>query len=45
MKPSISYCQHILQEADYLMNVAMLTSREQFLLDETLKRAFVGVLK
>ena len=45
MKPSISYCQHILIEANYLMQASKLTSREVFLRDETLKRAFVRSLE
>ena len=45
MKPSISYCQHILLEADYLMQASKLTRRELFLHDETLKRAFVRSLE
>jgi uncharacterized protein with HEPN domain len=45
MKPSISYCQHILVEAEYLMQASKLTRRELFLRDETLKRAFVRSLE
>ena len=45
MKPSISYCQHILLEAGYLMKASVLTTKELFLQDETLKRAFVRSLE
>ncbi len=45
MKPFISFCEHILVEADYLLKVASTTSREAFLSDETLKRAFVRSLE
>jgi len=41
MKPFISFCEHILAEADYMLKVASTTSREAFLSNETLKRAFV----
>ena len=45
MKPFISFCEHILAEADYMLKVASTTSREPFLSDETLKRAFVRSLE
>ena len=42
MPPSVrEYLQHILDEAQYLMSSAQGLSREAFLADETLKRAFV----
>ena len=41
MPPSVrEYLQHILDEAQYLMRSAQGMSRESFLTDETLKRAF-----
>lgn len=45
MKPSISYCEHILAEAEYLTAASAGISREAFLTDETLKRAFVRSLE
>ena len=45
MKPSISYCEHILTEADYLAKASAGTLRAAFLADETLKRAFVRSLE
>lgn len=45
MKPSISYCGHILAEAEYLTTASAGISREFFLADETLKRAFVRSLE
>ena len=45
MKPSISYCRHILAEAEYLLNVSAGMNCERFLADETLKRAFVRSLE
>ncbi|HEX9022299.1 MAG TPA: DUF86 domain-containing protein [Geobacteraceae bacterium] len=45
MKPSISYCAHILAEAEYIENAAAGILREDFLADETLKRAFVRSLE
>jgi uncharacterized protein with HEPN domain len=45
MKPSISYCEHILAESDYLLKVSSEISRDVFLTDETLKRAFVRSLE
>jgi uncharacterized protein with HEPN domain len=45
MKPSISYCEHILVEAEYLTKASAGTSRAAFLADETLKRAFVRSLE
>jgi uncharacterized protein with HEPN domain len=37
----IEYLQHILAEADYVVEHSADLSREEFLTDETLKRAFV----
>jgi uncharacterized protein with HEPN domain len=45
MKPSISYCEHILAETEYLTNASAGTSRSAFLADETLKRAFIRSLE
>jgi len=45
MKPSISFCEHILAEADYLLKASTGISREVFLADETMKRAFVRSLE
>lgn len=45
MKPSISYCEHILAEAEYLTKASAGTLRAVFLADETLKRAFVRSLE
>ncbi len=45
MKPSISYCEHILAEAEYIENAAIGILRKDFLADETLKRAFVRSLE
>jgi len=45
MKPSISYCEHILAESVYLSQASKATSRSAFLADETLKRAFVRSLE
>jgi uncharacterized protein with HEPN domain len=45
MKPSISYCEHILAEAEYLVKVSSGTSLAAFLDDETMKRAFVRSLE
>jgi len=45
MKSSISYCEHILAEAEYLTNTSAGTARADFLADETLKRAFVRSLE
>ena len=39
------YCHHILTEADYLLSAYAATTREAFLADETLKRAFVRSLE
>lgn len=39
------YLRHILAEADYLLNSSRNLSRERFLADETLKRAFVRSLE
>src|SRR4051812_43500319 len=42
MKPSLrEYLQHILDEASYLDSAAGDTTKQDFLQDETLKRAFV----
>ncbi len=42
MSPSrLEYLRHILDEADYLLRQAKKLSREEFLTDETAKRAFV----
>lgn len=45
MKPSISYCHHILAETRYLTTSAAGLTRERFLTDETLRRAFVRSLE
>ena len=45
MKPSISYCEHVLAEAEYISKASTGTSRSAFLEDETLKRAFVRSLE
>ena len=45
MKPSISFCEHILAEAEYLTNASAGISCSAFLADETLKRAFVRSLE
>jgi len=45
MKPSISYCEHVLAESEYLSHAFKGTSRSAFLADETLKRAFVRSLE
>jgi len=45
MKSSISYCEHILTEAEYLTNASAGTALAEFLADETLKRAFVRSLE
>lgn len=45
MKSSISYCEHILAEAEYLTRTSAGTSQADFLADETLKRAFVRSLE
>jgi uncharacterized protein with HEPN domain len=45
MKPSINFCVHILAETEYLTNASAGTSRAAFLVDETLKRAFVRSLE
>ncbi|MBI3779840.1 MAG: DUF86 domain-containing protein [candidate division NC10 bacterium] len=37
----LEYLRHILDEADYLTAKAQRLSREQFMGDETVKRAFV----
>lgn len=37
----LEYLRHILDEAQYLMSEAEGLSKEQFLLDETVKRAFI----
>jgi uncharacterized protein with HEPN domain len=42
---SREYLRHILAEADYLLNSSRNLSRERFLADETLKRAFVRSLE
>jgi uncharacterized protein with HEPN domain len=39
------YLRHILAEADYLLDSSRNLSRERFLADETLKRAFVRSLE
>lgn len=43
--PIRDYLQHILDEAEYLGRSASGLTKEQFLNDETLKRAFVGRLE
>lgn len=45
MKSSISYCEHILAEAEYLVKTSAGVVRADFLADETLKRAFVRSLE
>ena len=45
MKQSINFCKHVLAEADYLLAASLAVSRESFLADETLKRAFVRSLE
>ena len=45
MRPSINFCKHVLVEADYLLAASLSTTRETFLADETLKRAFVRSLE
>ena len=45
MKSSINYCKHIQTEVDYLLRACAQTSREVFLADETLQRAFVRSLE
>jgi uncharacterized protein with HEPN domain len=45
MKPSISYCEHVLEEAEYLSKASSGISRSEFLVDETMKRAFVRSLE
>jgi uncharacterized protein with HEPN domain len=37
----VEYLRHILSEAEYLMKSAKALTRDEFLRDETLKRAFV----
>ena len=37
----LEYLRHILDEAQYLMSEAEGLSKEQFLLEETVKRAFI----
>lgn len=39
--PPIEYLQHILTEADYIVEQSADLERDEFLADETLKRAFV----
>ena len=41
MKPSISYCRHIIAECDYLLTAFSSADRDAFMDNETLKRAFV----
>lgn len=42
MKPSLrEYLQHVLDEVSYLNSTVQGTTRQEFLQDETLKRAFV----
>lgn len=38
---SLDYLRHIIDEADYLCSRAVKLAREQFIADETAKRAFV----
>lgn len=45
MKQSINFCKHVLAEADYLLTASLAATRESFLVDETLKRAFVRSLE
>lgn len=44
-KPSINFCRHILLEVEYLLSASTGLTRERFLADETLKRAFVRSLE
>ena len=37
----LEYLRHILDETDYLINETQGLNRDQFIQDETLKRAFV----
>jgi uncharacterized protein with HEPN domain len=39
--PPIEYLQHILAETEYIVEQSADTDRDEFLADETLKRAFV----
>jgi uncharacterized protein with HEPN domain len=41
LSPPIEYLQHILAEADYIVEHSTDLARDEFLADETLKRAFV----
>ncbi len=43
--PSLEYLQHILDETKYLTNQAMGLDKDDFLQDDTLKRAFVRSLE
>src|SRR5437773_8911938 len=43
--PPIEYLQHILAEADYIVEQSADLEREEFLADETLKRAFVRCIE
>lgn len=45
MKPYISFCEHILAEAEYIENTSAGILLETFLADETMKRAFVRSLE
>jgi uncharacterized protein with HEPN domain len=45
MKSSISFCEHVLAESDYLLQASRGMTRDEFLADETLKRAFARSLE
>lgn len=41
----LEYLRHIVAEADYLVGASANLEKEQFLVDETLRRAFVRSLE
>ncbi len=41
----LEYLRHIVDEAEYLTEQAKIRTKEEFLLDETVKRAFVRSLE
>lgn len=45
MKPSTNFLEHILAETEYLLKTARTLTLDEFLADETLKRAFVRSLE
>jgi uncharacterized protein with HEPN domain len=45
LKPSTSYLEHILVETEYLLKTADTLTQGEFLVDETLQRAFVRSLE